>query len=218
MIITLYSTKSSTKTSIAISTAVYLAHQDKQVVVADFDVLQSSAHDWLTIRRKIKNLKNIDWVQKNSKVAVEELLKLSREFDWIVVDCAGQADVNGRIALTVADLAIIPIEPTSLTLLTLKKTLQICIEAQAQNPKLKVAMFLTRCSTNHAVKESAQARVMIEQLISDIDYFYFANTNIIERKAWKDIVAEGKGITESKNKLAKTEFNNLIAEILTCHS
>jgi chromosome partitioning protein len=218
MIITLYSTKSSTKTSITISTAVYLAQQDKQVVVADFDVLQSSASDWLKIRSNNEKLKQIPCIQENSKVAVEKLSALDRRFDWIVVDCAGQADANGRIALTVADLAIIPVEPTSLTLLTLNKTLQICIDAQAQNPKLKVAMFLTRCSTNHAVKETAQARVMIEELISDIDYFYFANTNIIERKAWKDIVAEGKGITESKNKLAKTEFNNLIAEILKWHS
>jgi chromosome partitioning protein len=43
-----------------------------------------------------------------------------------------------------------------------------------------------------------------------------ANTTISERKVWKDIVAEGKGITESKNKKAILEFNNLMKE-LACH-
>ena len=139
-------------------------------------------------------------------------------YEWIVVDCAGQADVNGRSALTVTDLAIIPVMPTSLSLMTLEKTLNTCIDAQAQNEKLKVALFLTCCSANPLVKDTQQAKEIIKNLISEFDNFYLAESTVTYRKIWADVVAEGKGISESNNKNAVTEFNQLIQEILTWHS
>ncbi|MEI6746888.1 MAG: hypothetical protein WCL34_13070 [Methylococcaceae bacterium] len=218
MIVTLYSTKSSTKTSIAVSTAVHLINQNKNVTFADFDVLQGSAASWLDIRQEVGNLKPIPCIQRAGKFVARELLELKKYYEWIVVDCAGQADVNGRSALTVTDLAIVPIMPTSLSLMTLEKTLNTCIDAQAQNEKLKVALFLTCCSANPLVKDTQQAKAMIQKLISEFDNFYLAESVVTYRKIWADIVAEGKGISESNNQQAITEFNQLIQEIFTWHS
>lgn len=107
MIITLYSTKSSTKTSIAVSTAVHLINQDKNVTFADFDIQQGSAAGWLDIRQEFDYLKPIPCIQRAGKFVARELLELKKYYESIVVDCAGHADVNGRSALTVTDLAIV---------------------------------------------------------------------------------------------------------------
>jgi chromosome partitioning protein len=59
MIITLYSTKSSTKTSIAVSTSVYLMNKGKDVVFADLDIAQASASEWLDYREANEKLGRI---------------------------------------------------------------------------------------------------------------------------------------------------------------
>jgi chromosome partitioning protein len=218
MIVTLYSTKSSTKTSVAVSTAVYLINQDKNTVFVDLDILQGSAVNWLDIRQEHNDLTRVPCLQKSGKFVARELLELKKYYEWLIVDCAGQADVNGRSALTVTDLAIIPVMPSSLSLMTLENTLNVCIDAQAQNEKLKVALFLTCCSTNYLVKETNEAKEIIKNLIDKIDNFYLADSVITYRKAWMDIVNEGKGISESTNLQASQEFNQLMQEIFTWHS
>lgn len=218
MIVTLYSTKSSTKTSVAVSTAVYLINQDKNTVFVDLDILQGSAVNWLDIRQEHNDLTRVPCLQKSGKFVARELLELKKYYEWIIVDCAGQADVNGRSALTVTDLAIIPVMPSSLSLMTLENTLNVCIDAQAQNEKLKVALFLTCCSTNYLVKETNEAKEIIKNLMDKIDNFYLADSVITYRKAWMDIVNEGKGISESTNLQASQEFNQLMQEIFTWHS
>lgn len=218
MIVTLYSTKSSTKTSVAVSTAVYLINQDKNTVFVDLDILQGSAVNWLDIRQEHNDLTRVPCLQKSGKFVARELLELKKYYEWLIVDCAGQADVNGRSALTVTDLAIIPVMPSSLSLMTLENTLNVCIDAQAQNEKLKVALFLTCCSTNYLVKETNEAKEIIKNLMDKIDNFYLADSVITYRKAWMDIVNEGKGISESTNLQASQEFNQLMQEIFTWHS
>lgn len=218
MIVTLYSTKSSTKTSVAVSTAVYLINQDKNTVFVDLDILQGSAVNWLDIRQEHNDLTRVPCLQKSGKFVARELLELKKYYEWLIVDCAGQADVNGRSALTVTDLAIIPVMPSSLSLMTLENTLNVCIDAQAQNEKLKVALFLTCCSTNYLVKETNEAKEIIKNLIDKIDNFYLADSVITYRKAWMDIVNEGKGISESTNLQASQEFDQLMQEIFTWHS
>jgi len=55
MIITLYSTK----TSIAVSTSVYLMNKGKDVVFADLDIAQASASEWLDYREANEKLGRI---------------------------------------------------------------------------------------------------------------------------------------------------------------
>jgi chromosome partitioning protein len=55
MIITLYSTK----TSIAVSTSVYLMNKGKDVVFADLGIAQASASEWLDYREANEKLGRI---------------------------------------------------------------------------------------------------------------------------------------------------------------
>lgn len=213
MIVTLYSTKSSTKTSVAVSTAVYLVNSDKKVVFADLDIAQASASAWLDYRQDNDKLRRIPCFQKSGKYIARELLELQNNYQFVIADCAGHADVNGRSALTVTDLAVVPVLPSSLSLITLETTLNSCLDALAINPKLKVLVVMTGCHSNPLVKDTQEARDMILDLIKSEPNFQLAKNNIVARKIWIDIVAEGKGITESANTQAVSEFNSLMQEI-----
>jgi chromosome partitioning protein len=213
MIITLYSTKSSTKTSVAISTAVYLANKNKKVIFADLDVTQASASGWLDFRGENKKLSYIPCIQKSGKYVARELIELQKHYDYVIADCAGHADVNGRSALTVSDLAIVPVLPSALSVMTLENTLNSCIDAQAQNIKLKVMLVIAGCSPNHLVKDTEEAKKIIKELIHNTENIFLAENIITARKIWMDIVTEGKGITESNNQQAANQFVELMKEV-----
>ena len=63
------------------------------------------------------------------------------------------------------------------------------------------------------VKDSQEARDTILESIEDVPNFKLAETQITSRKVWIDIVAEGKGITESNNSQAISEFNMFMNEV-----
>jgi chromosome partitioning protein len=221
MIITLYSTKSSTKTSVAISTAVYLANQDKSVVFADLDVAQGSGTGWLDFRNANPKLKYIPCIQRSGIYVARELMELQRNYEYVVVDCAGHTDVNGRSALVASGIAIVPVLPSALSVMTLENTLNACIDAQAQNNDLKVVIVITGCSSSHLVKDTKdtkEAKEIIRKLIANKDNFYLAENTITAKKVWMEIVVNGYGITESGDKKAADQFNELMKEIFSWHS
>jgi chromosome partitioning protein len=140
-------------------------------------------------------------------------LELQNNYTYVIADCAGHADINGRSALTVSDIAIIPVLPSSLSLFTIESTLNSCIDAQTLNPKLKIIIVLTNCHSNRLVKDTQEARDTILESIEGVSNFKLADTQITSRKVWIDIVAEGKGITESNNLQAIEEFKKLMSEV-----
>ena len=213
MIITIYATKSSTKTSIAVSTAVYLINKEKDVLLADLDT-QASASAWLEFRADDERLNQIPCIQKYGKTVAKDLKEFNKRYEIVVADCGGKNDTSGRSALLVSDIVIIPVFPSSLSLLTLETSLNACIEAKLLNEKLKIIIILTGCNANHLVKDTKESRTLISQMLSEYEDVIFAKNFITTRKIWMDIVSQGKGITESGNTRAAGQFQLLMEEII----
>ncbi|GFO72805.1 chromosome partitioning protein [Bathymodiolus japonicus methanotrophic gill symbiont] len=213
MIITVYATKSSTKTSIAVSTAVYLANKGKDVLLADLDT-QASATAWLEFRSDNEKLKQIPCIQKYGKTVAKDLKEFDSRYEIVVADCGGKNDTSGRSALSVSDTVIIPVFPSSLSILTLETSLNACVDAKILNNKLKVIVVLTGCSANHLVKDTKESRKLIEDMLGEYEDVLFASNFITTRKIWMDIVALGKGITESGHGQATGQFQLLMEEIV----
>jgi len=205
MIITIYATKSSTKTPIAVSTAVYLANKQRDVLLADLDT-QASASAWLEFRSEDENLKQISCIQKYGKTVAKDLKEFDKRYEIVVADCGGKNDTSGRSALLVSDIVIIPVFPSSLSLLTLETSLNSCLEAKLLNEKLKVVVVLTGCSSNHLVKDTKESRNLISNMLSEYEDVVLAKNFITTRKIWMDIVSKGKGITESGHGQAAGQF------------
>ncbi|CAG1021736.1 hypothetical protein DOJK_01208 [Patescibacteria group bacterium] len=213
MILTIFATKSSTKTSIAVSIAIYLKNLGNDVLLADLDT-QASASDWLDYRSENSNLKQIVCVKKNGKNVSRDLIELSEKYDYVICDCGGKDYLAGRLSLLAADIAIIPIFPTNLSLLTLESSLSAVSEAKNFNNKLQVIIVLTGVNSNVLVKDTAEARELITDMIKDMDYCKLAENCITTRKIWSDITSLGLGITESNHAKAIEQFTGLMKEII----
>lgn len=213
MITTIFATKSSTKTSIAVSTAIYLKNIDIDVLLCDLDS-QKSAIIWMEYRDDNETLKSVPTIEKSGSTVYSSLKELSLKYDHLICDCGGKNDASGRYALLVSDLVIIPVFPSNISLMTLNQSLRSIEEAKVQNEKLKVIILLTGVNSNPRIKDTEEAREAIDDLIKDYDYVSLAKNFITTRKIWSDISCTGQGITETSNIKASSQFIDLMKEVL----
>jgi hypothetical protein len=75
-------------------------------------------------------------------------------------------------------------------------------------------VVITGVNSNILVKDTQEARDLINEMIADMDYCVLAESCIITRKVWSDITPLGLGITESGHNKAVTQFESLVKEII----
>jgi len=213
MITTIFATKSSTKTSIAVSTAIYLKNKGVDVLLCDLDS-QKSAVIWMEHRESDNKLTSIPTVEKSGSTVYSSLKELSLKYEHLVCDCGGKNDASGRYALLVSDLVIIPVFPSNISLMTLNQSLRSVEEAKVQNENLQAIIILTGVNSNPRVKDTDEAREAINDLIKGYDYIFLAKSFITTRKIWSDISCTGQGITETLNDKASSQFVELMNEVI----
>ncbi|TXK94464.1 hypothetical protein BMR07_15250 [Methylococcaceae bacterium CS1] len=213
MITTIFATKSSTKTSMAVSTAIYLKNKGVDVLLCDLDS-QKSAVIWMEYRDSDPTLVSVPTVEKSGPTVYSSLKELSSKYDHLICDCGGKNDVSGRYALLVSDVVIIPVFPSNISLMTLNQSLRSIEEAKVQNEKLKAIIVLTGVNSNPRIKDTDEAREAITDLISKYDYVSLARGFITTRKIWADISCTGQGVTETSNEKAVSQFIELMNEVL----
>ena len=213
MITTIFATKSSTKTSIAVSAAIYLKNNGVDVLLCDLDS-QKSAVIWMEYRDADDSLIPVPTIEKSGSTVYSSLKELSQKYDHLICDCGGKNDVSGRYALLLSDLVIVPVFPSNISLMTLNQSLRSIEEAKIQNEKLKVVIVLTGVNSNPRIKDTNEAREAIVDLIADYSYVSLAKGFITTRKIWADISSTGQGITESLNEKASSQFIDFMNEVL----
>ena len=83
----------------------------------------------------------------------KEIVKLTAMFEYVLVDCAGHDSKEFRSALTVADILITLVKPSSkFERNTLTAVTEKVRKAQAANPKLSPWVLLTRIEANKPSK------------------------------------------------------------------
>jgi len=213
MITTIFATKSSTKTSIAVSAGVYLKNKGVDVLLCDLDS-QKSAVIWMEYRDADHSLTSIPTVEKSGTTVYSSLKELSSKYEHLICDCGGKNDASGRYALLVSDLVIVPVFPSNISLMTLNQSLRSLEEAKVQNERLRAVIVLTGVNSNPRIKDTDEAREAIAALIADYDYVTLAKGFITARKVWSDISCTGQGITETTNEKAVSQFIELMNEVL----
>ncbi len=208
MIISFYATKSSTKTSLAISTAIAIKSSNKSVIVIDADT-QASASNWLELRTDDP----ITCVKIHDRTITNSVKEFSNHYENIIIDCGGKNDQAGRLSLIVADIAIIPVFPSGISLITLENSLSTAMDAKSLNPNLKILIVLVGAHSNPRVKDADESKELILESITGVSDVRLAESVIVARKIWSDIFTTGKGITESGHQPAIDEFNALFEEI-----
>ena len=168
---------------------------------------QMSSSQWL------KKLDMPSVVIDNPDDLFDQIGKLSEEYDSVVVDSPSVLGEPAKSVLLSVDLAIVPVQPSNLDLLSAKDIVRLVHQAQKiRKGAPKAAMFLSRASRGTVLMREAQ------EALSKTQGFMLLDSVIYQRQAIAD--APGQSATvftmtgEAANSAAK-DYDSPFEEALS---
>ena len=203
MIILLAATKGGAgKSTLATSLAAMLAGKGADVVLVDAD-RQATASTWAARREADSSLPRVACFQPPSDNIRQMLLDLDKRYSHVVVDCAGHDSKELRTGLSAAHISLSPFRPSQPDLDTANKLSEMINDARdSLNPGLRSFSLLTLCPTNPSITEMRDAL----DYLMDVNGMTVIPTCIHDRKAYRDAICDGKGVTEQTNEKASSEM------------
>lgn len=178
------------KTTTAANTAVMLVTKGKKVILLKAEK-NPDLLDWNERRNELQ-LTPIPVYEAYGNIA-NEALRLERMCDILIIDCAGHDSAEFRSALTVADVLITLVKPSSqFEKGTLTKLTEIVRVAQRENPKLNPHVLMTRIKPNKV----QDAVALDKELRGDSVWIQPLKTRISEFDVFENAVNLGAGVHE----------------------
>ena len=180
------------KSTTAVNLAVMCALSGKDVLLVDTDKQESSAN-WAALRNETVDLKPITCVKLSGKVGFE-INKMRDKYDAVIIDAGGSDSVEMRQAMAVADITILPVQPSQFDVWTLYKMSNIIKEVGERiERKVDARAFINRGATNPSIKETGD---VVEGLKAFEDVFETMATIVCERIAYRKAASGGQGVME----------------------
>lgn len=199
------------KTTIATNLAVYLANQNRDVILVDADD-QESATDFTAFRHQTLD-GNLGYtaVKITGKDLNTNVARLAQKYDDVVIDTGGRDTVSQRSALTVSNVYLIPFAPRSLDIWTLRKVENLVNEILPFNPELACLTFINKADARGNYKEETS------DLLRESQTLHFLDTAIGNRISFANAASSGLGVIEVKpvDEKAINEIKNLYNGIAT---
>ncbi|WP_427058297.1 AAA family ATPase (plasmid) [Klebsiella pneumoniae] len=179
------------KTTTVINMAVMLKRKNKSVILVKVD--KGDLFVWSTTREKA-GFSAIPIYEAYGNIS-EEIKRLEKLCDVVIIDCAGHDSSEFRSALTVADVLLTLVKPSSSleknTLTNVTKTVRTA-QKQHGNPDLKAYVLMTRIKPH-----KLQDAVSLEQeLKSDEIWLQPLKNRISELDIFENAVNAGVGVHE----------------------
>lgn len=169
------------KSTTAVHLAYWLSQKQQRVILIDSDG-QMSSSQWL------KKLDMPSVVIDDPDDLFDQIGKLSEEYDSVVVDSPSVLGEPAKSVLLSVDLAIVPVQPSNLDLLSAKDIVRLVHQAQKiRKGGPKAAMFLSRASRGTVLMREAQ------EALSKTQGFVLLDSVIYQRQAIAD--APGQAAT-----------------------
>lgn len=195
------------KSTIVTNLAVQLSSEGHRVCIVDADP-QPSTSRWAADREE-NGLPQIMCVQKVGSVT-STLTELNESYDIVLVDTPGKDSAEMRTAMVAADQLVVVVRPSQFDLDTLPHLSNVITDAMHFNPGLRVRGLLSQVSTHTFGAESDDAT----DYLADYPLFKPFTTRIHERKAYRDVIGEGRGVVEWNNRKAAGEILALTKELM----
>ncbi|MGC8500394.1 MAG: ParA family partition ATPase [Leptospirillia bacterium] len=193
------------KTTTAMNLAGVFAHRGMEVLLVDADP-QGSAMKW---RGLSQGAFPVGVIALPMPVLDQELPRLAKKYDLVVVDSPPGMETITRSALVVADLAIVPLQPSPLDLWSGTEIVALIRRAEQINRGL-----VTRLLLNRKVQGTRLSRESIEAL-REFPYPLF-ETSIHQRIALAEAVTAGQTIIDFySDGPSSGEYRALAEEILS---
>lgn len=178
------------KSTTAVNIAVMLVNNDKNVIILKTDK-NPDLLNWAEIRREAE-LTTIPVFEAYGNV-ISEIIRIKRMCDVLIIDCAGHVSAEFRSALTIADVVITLIKPSSMfekgTLTKLTETIR---DPALKNPNLKSHLLMTRIKHNK-IKDALELE---QELCSDSIWIQPLKTKLSELDIFENAVNLGAGVHE----------------------
>lgn len=191
------------KTTLAAHLALALRTKDRSVALVDIDPQQSLGM-WFQVResRYGAEAPGLSVASVQGWRSQQEVQRLARAYDIVIVDSPPHAETEARIAVRLADLVLVPLQPSPMDVWACKPTLELA--AAEKTPALLVLNRVPPRSrlTEEMLAEIAKAGTPL------------AKARIGNRVAFASALAAGKGITEAQPRgRAAEEIISLAREI-----
>ncbi len=195
------------KSTISVNLAVWLAGQGKDVILVDTDLQRTSSH-FVDRRNSLGDLPRIHCAEKYGNV-YDTVKDLSTRYEHVLVDAGGRDSEELRTAMVVANRLYVPLKASQPDLETSVHMNELVKLARGLNPVLMASLVISMGSTHPAVHEDQEAT----EILAELPEFMMSSVVIRERKAYRDAMAEGKGVVELDNEKAFDEIDTLAKEI-----
>lgn len=198
------------KTTLVAHLAVAIAQSGKTVAVVDIDP-QASLSSWWAMREEMalpvptnaKGKGGLSVHRITGWRTANEVEKLARDHDVVVVDSPPHAETEAKIAVRVADLVLIPLQPSPMDFWATQATLDL-----AKSEKTPALLVLNRVPPRASLTEAMTSK--INAMGAKV-----ATSQIGNRVALAASLLEGKGVTEyQKRGSAAAEIQALAAEVM----
>ena len=198
------------KTTTATNLAVGLALRGSDVCLMDGDPQRSAAR-WHKDREDNGINPKITLVEKLENLS-STLVALKPRFEYIIVDVAGR---NSRELITggaVADIILAPHQSSQLDLDTMGELEFQTSRLRSLNPDLKVLIYQAMASTNPLVRETE--RKEFTEYVDEHEGFRLLDSIGYFRKAYRDVIPDGKSVLEAHNEAASHEVMQVVDEVV----
>lgn len=194
------------KSTIAVNIAAALAHAKKSVVLLDADK-KPTASKWAEKRAARDDLPRV--YCKRVVGDIDDSLKLlSKEYDYVIVDCGGMAGREMRYSLAYGNVFISPFQPSRFDLESLEGVSDAVLQVEPINPSLRAYSLINRASNN---ARSVSNKNTIEALQGpEAKGLTLLEPVIHDLEVWRRCGETGKCVIELDNEKAQQDLFKLI--------
>ncbi len=187
------------KSTIAAHLAVALAQKGKKVLIIDIDP-QASLKHWYQIREEkfAKGYTGVQFMESSGWRVSSSVSQYKDKMDYIIIDSPPHTETETKNAVRIADLVIIPMQPSPADAWATKTTIEF-----VKQERKEFRIMLNRYNPN-----SRLAKEIVENMENKLDA-YLGN-----RVAFSSCFLQGKCVTESDpSSQAAEEVRNITEEI-----
>jgi chromosome partitioning protein len=190
------------KTTLAVILGVTAQEFGHRVALVDIDP-QGSLTRWAALRLTVPDSRLIRVSTVTGWRAANEISRLSRDYDLIVVDSPPHALTDAKIAMRAADLVVVPVQPSPLDIWATRPTIDF-----AEGERKKTLLVLNRVPQRSPIAEQMAAALAELGVPS-------AAAKLGNRASFAASMAEGQSVREAApGTIGAREAARLTREIL----